>query len=77
LDVDDKILYLVIVATLAAFVNTSLNPSPTMPRLAGLENQRDMLMRLHNYIRPFDPELADVFARDSNTTAPGTNAQTG
>jgi hypothetical protein len=69
LDVDDKALYLAIVATLAAFVNVSTNPSPTMLRQQRLENHRDLLMKLHRYLRPFDSELADVFVRDSGTAA--------
>jgi hypothetical protein len=52
------------------FVSTSKRPSPIRTRVQRLETQRDALMKLHTYLRAFDPDLARVFARDSKTSPP-------
>jgi hypothetical protein len=68
LGVEDRVMYLLIVSTLSTFVNVSTNPSPVLTRDERLRNQREALMRLHNYLTPFDSQLAQVYARDSGTT---------
>ena len=70
LSVHDKVMYLLIVSTLSTFVNLSTNPSPILTRADRLRNQRHALMRLHEYLGPFDEQLGQVYARDSGTTPP-------
>jgi hypothetical protein len=70
LGLDDRLVYLTIVGTLNVFVNISERPSPVLTRVQRLETQRDALMKLHTYLRVFDPDLAHVFARDSETSPP-------
>jgi hypothetical protein len=70
LGLDDRLVYLTIVGTLNVFVNISERPSPILTRAQRLETQRDALMKLHTYLRAFDPDLARVFARDSQTSPP-------
>jgi hypothetical protein len=70
LGLDDRLVYVTIIGTLNVFVNISERPSPILGRLPRLQNQRDVLMRLHTYLTAFDTDLARVFARDSQTTAP-------
>jgi hypothetical protein len=65
LAVDDRLLYLAIVGTLSTFVNISSQTNPIQSRAQRLQNQRDILLKLPHYPRPFDAELADVYARDS------------
>ena len=74
LGLDDRLLYLSIIGTLNVFVNINELPSPILGRVQQLENQRVALMNLHTYLRAFDAELAQVFARDSQTSPPGTSA---
>ena len=68
LGLDDRLVYLTIVGTLNVFVNISERPSPVQTRLQRLATQRDALMKLHTYLQSFDPGLARVFARDSQTS---------
>ena len=68
LGLDDRLVYLTIVGTLNVFVNISERPSPVQTRLQRLATQRDALMKLHTYLQSFDPGLARVFARDSETS---------
>ena len=70
LGLDDRLVYLTIVGTLNVFVNINERPSPILTRAQRLETQRDALMKLHTYLRAFDPDLARVFARDSQTSPP-------
>ena len=70
LGLDDRLIYLTIVGTLNVFVNISERPSPILTSAQRLETQRDALMKLHTYLRAFDPDLARVFARDSETSLP-------
>lgn len=70
LGLDDRLVYLAIVGTLATFVNTSTQPSPALTRTQRLQNQQHALMNIHTYLKAFDAELAGVYARDSQTTAP-------
>jgi hypothetical protein len=77
LGLDDRHIYLTIVGTLNVFVNISERPSPILTRVQRLENQRDALMKLHTYLRAFDPDLARVFARDSETSPPDVRAASG
>jgi hypothetical protein len=58
------------IGTLNVFVITSERPSAIRTRVQRLETQRDSLMKLHSYLRAFDPDLAQVFARDSKTSPP-------
>jgi hypothetical protein len=68
LTLDDRLLlYLSIIGTLSVLVNISTNPSPALARTQRLEGQRHPLMNLHTYLRAFDAELAEVYARDSGT----------
>ena len=71
LGLDDKLIYLTIVGTLKTFVSLSANPSPVLQRIQHLHNLRHALMNIHTYLRGFDAELADVYARDSQTTPQG------
>jgi hypothetical protein len=70
LGLDDRLVYLTIIGTLNVFVNISERPSPMLGRLQRFEAQRDALMKLHTYLTAFDPDLAQVFARDSETSLP-------
>ena len=70
LGLDDRLVYLTIIGTLNVFVNISERPSPVLTRAQRLETQRDAVMKLHGYLRAFDPGLARVFARDSETSPP-------
>ena len=67
LALDDRLLYLSIIGTLSVLVNISINPSPFLDRTQRLEGQRRALMNVHTYLRAFDAELAEVYARDSGT----------
>jgi hypothetical protein len=70
LAVNDRLMYLLIVNRLRTFLNISVHPSPILNRVERLQNQRRALMELHQYLWPFDQQLAQVFARDSGTSAP-------
>ncbi len=65
LAVDDRLLYVAIVSTLSTFVNISSQTNPSLSRAQRLQSQRDTLLKIPRYLRPFDAELADVYARDS------------
>jgi hypothetical protein len=71
LGLDDRLVCLTIVGALNVFVSISERPSPTRTRVQRLEAQRNALMKLHTYLRTFDPDLAHVFARDSETSPAG------
>jgi hypothetical protein len=68
LGMDDRLVYVAIMGTLSTFVNTSTQESPALTRVERLGAQRQPLMNIHTYLRVFDPQLADVYARDSKTT---------
>jgi hypothetical protein len=68
LGMDDRLECLTIVGALNVFLTVSERQSPTRTRVRRLEAQRDALMKLHTYLRTFDPDLAHVFARDSETS---------
>jgi hypothetical protein len=70
LSLDDRLVYLTMIGALSVFVSISERPSPIRTRVQRLETQRDALMKLHGYLRAFDPDLARVFARDSKTSPP-------
>jgi hypothetical protein len=70
LSLDDRVVYLAIIGTLNVFVSINDRPSPILGRVPRLENQRDALMKLHFYLREFDAELAQIYARDSQTSPP-------
>jgi hypothetical protein len=67
---DDRLGYLTIVSNLSTFVSTSTKRSPILNRAGRLHAQRQALMNIHTYLRAFDAELAEVYARDSQTTPP-------
>ena len=71
LGLDDRLLYLSIIGTLSVFVNISTNPSPALSRAQRLDGQRHALMNLHTYLRGFDAELSEAYARDSGTQPGG------
>jgi hypothetical protein len=68
LGMDDRLECLTIVGALNVFLTVSDRQSPTRTRVRRLEAQRDALMKLHFYLRTFDPDLAHMFARDSETS---------
>jgi hypothetical protein len=68
LRLDDRLVYLTMIGALNVFVSISERPSPIQTRTRRLENQHDALMKLHTYLQAFDPDLAHVFARDSETS---------
>ena len=68
LGLDDRLTGLTIVGALNIFLTGSERPSPIRSRVRQLETQRSTLMKLHTYLQPFDPDLARVFARDSETS---------
>jgi hypothetical protein len=68
LGLDDRLICLTIVGALNIFLTGSERPSPIQSRVRQLETQRSTLMKLHTYLQPFDPDLARVFARDSETS---------
>jgi hypothetical protein len=70
LDLDDRLVCLTIVGVLNVFVTVSERPSPMQTRVWRLETLRSALMKLHTYLQAFDPNLAHVFARDSETSPP-------
>jgi hypothetical protein len=70
LGLDDRLIYLTILETLNTFVSISSTPTQHLTRENRLKNQRAALMNLHTYLRGFDAELANVYARDSKTTPP-------
>jgi hypothetical protein len=70
LGLDDRLVYLTMIGTLNVFVSISERPSPIRTRVQRLETQRDALVKLHTYLRAFEPDLAHVFARDSETSPP-------
>ena len=74
---DDRQIYLVIVSTLSTFVSTSTHRSPVLNRAGRLQAQRRTLMNIHTFLRAFDAELAEVYARDSQTTPPATPSTEG
>lgn len=61
----DRLTYLVIVNTLASFVNISINPSPFLPLEQRWQNQRDALLKIPKYLRAFDTRLADQYDHDA------------
>jgi hypothetical protein len=65
LRIDDRVLYVAIVARLSTFVTINKHPSEHLNRAARLQNQYTTLMNLRDYLRPFDSDLAAVYARDS------------
>jgi hypothetical protein len=65
LGVEDKGNYLVVTSTLHTVMNIYDNPPPTLGYLGVIINQRDALTKFAIYLRAFDPELADVYERDS------------
>jgi hypothetical protein len=67
---DDRLIYLTIVGTLSTFVSTNTHRSPILDRAGRLQAQRRPLMNIHTFLRAFDAELAEVYARDSGTTPP-------
>lgn len=70
LGLDDRLECLTIVGALNVFVTVSERPSPIQTRVRRLETQRSALMKLHTHLQVFDPDLAHVFARDSETSPP-------
>lgn len=68
LAMDDRLLYITIVGTLASFVNISTNPSPFLPLKQRWINQREILLKLPRYLRPFSTELADSYEKDALRT---------
>jgi hypothetical protein len=68
LGLDDRLVCLTIVGALNVFVTVGERPSPIQSRVRRLETQRSVLMKLHTYLQPFDPDLAHAFARDSETS---------
>jgi hypothetical protein len=70
LGMDDRLVCLTIVGALNVFLTVSERPSPIRTRVQRLETQRDALMKLHPFLRAFDPDLAHLFARDSETSPP-------
>jgi hypothetical protein len=67
LGLDDRLIYLTILGTLNTLVTLNKNPSPILDRPQRLEGQRHALMNMHTYLRGFDSELGEVYARDSET----------
>jgi hypothetical protein len=65
------------IGALNFFVNIGERPSPILGRVERLETQRDALMKLHTYLRAFDPDLARAFARDSKTSPPAVTLERG
>jgi hypothetical protein len=65
------------IGALNVFVNISERPSPILGRVDRLETQRDALMKLHTYLRAFDPDLARAFARNSKTSPPAVTLERG
>jgi hypothetical protein len=70
LGMDDRLVCLTIVGALNVFVTVSERPSPIRTRVQRLETQRSALMKLHPYLQAFDPDLAHLFARESETFPP-------
>lgn len=67
LNVNDRILYLIIVGTLSSWVIIAKDHESGILFAAYLEKLRSSLLSLHRPLGGFDQELASVFARDSQT----------
>jgi hypothetical protein len=65
LRIDDRVLYMAIVARLSTFVTINKRPSEHLNRAARLQNQYDALKNLRTYLSKFDSDLAAVFAKDA------------
>jgi hypothetical protein len=65
LRIDDRVLYVTIVARLSTFVAINKRPSEHLSRAARLQNQYTALMNLRDYLRAFDSDLAAVYDRDA------------
>jgi phage shock protein A len=65
---DDRVQYLMMVSGLATTANISKTVAATVQPQLHLENMEKALMQLHNYLAPFDQQLAAVYARDSQTS---------
>jgi hypothetical protein len=63
MNINDRLLYLILVQQMATLVNIHRNAPSVMPDRAVRE--RDRLEALEPWIRRFDPDLGDVFVRDS------------
>jgi hypothetical protein len=64
LGIEDKTNYLIVTATLHTVMTMHDNPPPVDDTVS-IRNQHEALSKLAIYLRAFDDELADVFARDS------------
>jgi hypothetical protein len=65
LRIDDRVLYVAIVARLSTFVTISKRPSEHLNRAALLQNKYDTLKNLRTYLSKFDLDLAAVYDRDA------------
>jgi hypothetical protein len=65
LRIDDRVIYVAIVARLSTFVTINKRPSEHLNRTARLQNQYDALKNLWTYLSAFDSDLAAVYARDA------------
>jgi len=65
LRIDDRVLYVAIVARLSTFVTINKSPSEHLNRATRLQNQYDALKSLWTYLSKFDSDLAAVYTRDA------------
>jgi hypothetical protein len=65
LRIDDRVLYVAIVARLSTFVTINKRPSEHLNRAERLQNQYDALKNVRTYLSKFDSDLAAVYDRDA------------
>jgi hypothetical protein len=65
LRIDDRVLYVAIVARLSTFVTINKRPSEHLDRNTRLKARCTTLMKLQEYLDKFDSELAAVYKRDA------------
>jgi hypothetical protein len=65
LRIDDRVLYVAIVARLSTFVTINKRPSEHLYRAARLKNQYTTLMNLRDHLHKFDSDLAAVYDGDA------------
>jgi hypothetical protein len=65
LRIDDRVLYVAIVARLSTFVTINKRPSEHLDRNTRLKARCTTLMKLQEYLDKFDSDLAAVFAKDA------------
>jgi len=68
LSVEDRLLFISIIDTMATFVTIFTKTTSNVDRKEKLEYRRQLLLRLHWYLSDFDAQLGKTFAEVSETT---------